>query len=109
MQPWPQNVRELEWLARAMVALHDDAACLTFEHLPPQYRNPSNTAPPLSATSDPDTGDTRELFERLMKALDENGGVIVRAAEALGITRQKAYRILGKQPGFALDSLRRRR
>jgi transcriptional regulator of acetoin/glycerol metabolism len=109
MQPWPQNVRELEWLARAMVALHDDAACLTFEHLPPQYRNPSNTAPPLSATSDPDTGDTRELFDKLMKALDENGGVIVRAAEALGITRQKAYRILGKQPGFALDSLRRRR
>ena len=108
-QLWPQNVRELEWLARAMVALHDDAPCLTFEHLPPQYRNPSNTAPPLAAASEPDTADSRELFDRLLKALDENGGVVVRAAEALGITRQKAYRILGKQPGFALESLRRRR
>lgn len=109
MQPWPQNVRELEWLARAMIALHDDAPLLTFEHLPPQYRNPSNTVPPPAAATEPDTGDSSELFDRLMKALDENGGVIVRAAEALGITRQKAYRILGKQPGFALDSLRRRR
>ena len=109
MQIWPQNVRELEWLARAMVALHDDAPVLTFEHLPPQYRNPSNTAPPIAAATDTDPGDSRELFDRLMKALDENGGVIVRAAESLGITRQKAYRILGKQPGFALESLRRRR
>lgn len=109
MQVWPQNVRELEWLARAMVALHDDAPCLTFEHLPPQYRNASNTAPPVALAHESDTGDNRELFDRLMKALDENGGVIVRAAESLGITRQKAYRILGKQPGFALESLRRRR
>jgi transcriptional regulator with GAF, ATPase, and Fis domain len=49
-----------------------------------------------------------ELFQRLKNALDENGGVILRAAEALGITRQKAYRILDKQ-GVKLDGIRRRR
>lgn len=108
VQPWPQNVRELEWLARSMVALHDDAAYLSFEHLPPQYSD-ANTAPPVAPGTEADGDESREMFERLRKALDENGGVIVRAAEALGITRQKAYRILGKQPGFELESLRRRR
>jgi len=108
IQPWPQNVRELEWLARAMVALHDGSGLLSFDQLPPQYRG-ANTMPPPAPSGEPDTGEGREMFDRLVKALDENGGVIVRAAEALGITRQKAYRILGKQPGFALESLRRRR
>lgn len=108
LQPWGQNVRELEWLARAMMALHDEVTCLTTEHLPPQYRDEIAAAPaspdrlPANSEEDPD------LFQRLKHALDANGGVVLRAAEALGITRQKAYRILEKQ-GFELDELRRRR
>jgi DNA-binding NtrC family response regulator len=109
LQPWTQNVRELEWLARAMVALHDESPCLMTDHLPPQYRglSASSTTVTLPAPLAAPVEDS-ELFQRLKNALDENGGVILRAAEALGITRQKAYRILDKQ-GFKLDGLRRRR
>lgn len=116
LQPWVQNVRQLEWLARAMVALHDDVACLTVDHLPPQHQLISEPGPlPGLAGSRTITGEQRtvpeddaELYGRLLRALDENGGVVLRAAETLGITRQKAYRILEKQ-GIELDQLRRRR
>jgi transcriptional regulator with AAA-type ATPase domain len=109
LQPWTQNVRELEWVARAMVALHDDVACFTTEHLPPQYRALAPAPQPDDACDAlPGLDEDSQLFERLKDALDHNGGVVLRAAEALGITRQKAYRILGKQ-GVELEALRRRR
>ena len=111
-QPWPQNVRELEWVARAMVALHDDVACLTVEHLPTQYLAPVVPDPRAGVTTDSgvivQADDESQLFQRLRQALDENGGVVLRAAEALGITRQKAYRLLEKQ-GVEIELLRRRR
>ncbi|HEX4351837.1 MAG TPA: sigma 54-interacting transcriptional regulator [Polyangiales bacterium] len=109
LQPWTQNVRELEWLARAMMALHDEKPCLMVDHLPPQYQSSagSQSAVTIPSPALPPVEDS-ELFQRLKSALDENGGVILRAAEALGITRQKAYRILDKQ-GFNLEGLRRRR
>jgi DNA-binding NtrC family response regulator len=116
LQPWVQNVRQLEWLARAMVALHDDTPCLTIDHLPPQHQMLKDPGPlPGVGGSRTITGEQRavqeddvELYSRLLRALDENGGVVLRAAETLGITRQKAYRILEKQ-GIELDQLRRRR
>jgi len=111
LQPWNQNVRELEWLARAMIALHDDSAQLSLDHLPPQLR----AAPATDSSSTPTTTETRavhnddgQLYAQLLRALDENGGVVLRAAEALGITRQKAYRLLEKQ-GMELDQVRKRR
>jgi transcriptional regulator with GAF, ATPase, and Fis domain len=125
LQRFKQNVRELEWLARAMVAMHDDVNVLGLEHLPAQYRQnaPSATTsstqkasripPPLpsnapnSVEAVPDDDDV--LFQQLVRALDENNGVVLRAADALGITRQKAYRMLSKHPGFELDSLRKKR
>lgn len=157
LQRFPQNVRELEWMARAMVAIHDDVACLTLEHLPLQYKKsasmrpgaavfsavapevpaaysarapelPSGSRSALGSTSatmpapphmreggddDESPDDSPEnddlVFRQLVRALDENGGVVLRAADALGITRQKAYRILSKHPGFALESLRKKR
>jgi DNA-binding NtrC family response regulator len=116
LQPCVQNVRQLEWLARAMVALHDDTPCLTVDHLPPQHQMLKDPGPlPGLGGSRTITGEQRavqeddvELYGRLLRALDENGGVVLRAAESLGITRQKAYRILEKQ-GIELDQLRRRR
>jgi DNA-binding NtrC family response regulator len=108
LQSWAQNVRELEWLARAMMALHDEIPLLTTEHLPPQYRDEIVAAPRTLSGLPTNIVEDTELFHRLKRALDENGGVVLRAAEALGITRQKAYRILDKQ-GFELNDLRRRR
>lgn len=40
LQPWPQNVRELESLARRMTGSHPEAACLGLEHLPAEVRSP---------------------------------------------------------------------
>lgn len=126
LQRFPQNVRELEWLARAVVAMHEDAMTLGLEHLPAQYRNSvpaaasssvqkaSRLPPPMSSSPStnlaeamPDDDDA--LFLQLVRALDENNGVVLRAADALGITRQKAYRMLSKHPGFELDALRKKR
>ncbi|MET0390276.1 MAG: sigma 54-interacting transcriptional regulator [Polyangiales bacterium] len=111
LQPWSQNVRELEWLARAMVALHDDAVCLTTEHLPPRPTSRSHSVTPNMSSSGElriAAEDDSQLYQRLRQALDENGGIVLRAAEALGITRQKAYRILEKH-GTTLDDVRRGR
>jgi len=115
LQPFSQNVRELEWLARAMSALHDDVECLTTEHLPPQHALRASSPSDVPAVKSPrESGELRvvqddaQLYERLRQALDENGGVMMRAAETLGITRQKAYRILEKH-GATLDVLRRGR
>jgi len=114
LQTWSQNVRELEWLARAMIALHDDVPSLTLDHLPPQQRMAPPVAPQTASTSAAITGETRmsqpddaQLYEQLLRALADNGGVVLRAAEALGITRQKAYRLLEKQ-GMELDEVRKR-
>jgi transcriptional regulator of acetoin/glycerol metabolism len=102
-----------------MVALHDDVELFTRHELPPQYRASGSKAPPPMPVARPvsDAGDAgdedgqsdEELFQKLVRALDDNGGVVLRAADALGITRQKAYRILGKRPGFELETLRKRR
>jgi DNA-binding NtrC family response regulator len=130
LQRFPQNVRELEWLARAVVAMHDDAPMLSLEHLPAQYRQapaskttqsasmpkvsryPAASAPasgPVSGVAEAVPDDDETLFQQLVRALDEHNGVVLRAADALGITRQKAYRMLSKRPDFELDSLRKKR
>ena len=115
LQPWTQNVRELEWLARSMLALYDDVPVLTTEHLPAQLLHRATDDASLAPGAVLESTETRlmseesgQLYERLLRALDENGGVVLRAAEALGITRQKAYRILEKH-GATLDTLRRGR
>jgi DNA-binding NtrC family response regulator len=130
LQRFPQNVRELEWLARAIVAMHDEAPTLGLEHLPAQYRqSPSNkttqsaampkvsrypaasaqASAPASNNAEAVSDDDEALFRQLVRALDEHNGVVLRAADALGITRQKAYRMLSKRPDFELDSLRKKR
>jgi len=50
--------------------------------------------------------DEARLYDELLRELEDNGGVIRRAAESLGITRQKAYRLLEKR-GVPLDELRK--
>lgn len=129
LQRFHQNVRELEWLARAMVAMHDDATTLGLEHLPAQYRqsaakraapattqaSPAQKAsrypapPPVSSGAEAVSDDDEVLFQQLVRALDEHNGVVLRAADALGITRQKAYRVLGKRPDFELGNVRKKK
>jgi len=95
---WPFNVRELDLLAQQLLALHGEACALRREHLPDQVR---------SLRQRRETALEREqLSERLLDALRAHGGNVARAAASLGVTRQRAYRLLdGRRE--VLDELRR--
>lgn len=104
LRPWTQNVRELQWLARAMVVLHGKEDCLTFDHLPPQYSQPVSNPNSIESTSSSQDA----LYQRLLSALESSGGNMKRAAEAVGIERTKAYRILKEHPEVQLTTVRRK-
>ena len=91
--PWPGNVRELEnTLRRAVLVASGDtihAEDLGFGAAP------TGTVPsPLSETA----GNDLLLAEkvRIERALEEAGGIVAKAAEILGLSRQALYRKLEK-------------
>lgn len=98
---WRRNVRGLERLARTMAALHGDEAVLSLKHVPVHDRR-----------REPDRGvdagaeDPRVLFQRIVRALEEHRGNVSRAAEALGIDRNKVRRTLKEHPDFDPKALR---
>lgn len=102
---WPLNVREVVLFVRKMLALHSTEPVLKRGFLPPQmlfepeFTVPSST--PRASTEDP------AAFQALVKALEQNGGNVTAAANALGITRARAYRLLNANPDFPLEALRR--
>ena len=85
---WPGNVRELELLARQLLALHGREPLLRRSHLPPglagSLKQPQ--APAQQAVND-------ERAE-LIRAIQEAQGNVRQAAQNLGISRHRAYRLL---------------
>lgn len=110
---WPFNVRELTLLVKRLLVLHGAEARLKVQHLPERMRG--EPAPSVAASSAPDaeahahkpSEDAPEL-SRLLEALRASGGNVARAAQALGISRQRAYRMMQGRPEVDLDSLRER-
>ncbi len=110
---WPFNVRELALLARRLMAVHGSGVTLTAQHLPERMTERSSVAaapvqasaqtpersPPVSAATEP------MQLPVLISALRAAGGNVARAAAVLGISRQRAYRLMEGQ-GVDLDSLR---
>jgi transcriptional regulator with PAS, ATPase and Fis domain len=91
LHDWPQNVRELEFLARELLVVHGHEARLRRSHLPPHIRGAGTPLPrqapnPLS-----------QDLQRLAHALREARGNITHACASLGISRARAYRILDGQ------------
>ncbi len=87
---WPGNIRELELTARQMLALHGDQQVWRRRCLPPHLL-PSRE--PMATTA---TGDRRSTdLERLALALRRTEGNLTRACQQLGISRPRAYRLLG--------------
>jgi transcriptional regulator with PAS, ATPase and Fis domain len=88
---WPFNVRELVLLVRRLLTLHGDEAMLRGAHLPERIgadvSNVSSMASP-AATAEPLD------LPALVSALRASGGNVARAASMLGITRQRAYRLM---------------
>ena len=107
LHDFPFNVRELLLLARRLAVFQGNERVLRAQHLPPgvgelAVRAPSRpastiataeTAPPRAANEPPAPVE----LDQLMTALRASSGNVTRAAAELGITRQRAYRLLEGQ------------
>lgn len=108
---WPHNVRELDRLARAMISAHGGENVLKKAHLPEKVlARPSDAPafavpPPKSRRRNRPTNDATQ-FEALVAALKKNKGSVPLAAEAMGISDDRAYRLLKSHPEFSLNSVR---
>jgi DNA-binding NtrC family response regulator len=108
LHDWPFNVRELVLLVRRLLTLHGNESTLLAEHLPARIgelsaANDAATRAATAATAAPPSpapagarGEPVEL-PALLGALRTAGGNVARAAAMLGISRQRAYRLMEGQ------------
>jgi transcriptional regulator of acetoin/glycerol metabolism len=100
---WPFNLRELDLLVRRLLVLHPDGQVKKSD-LPDEIRNeseddsapPARPAPVRPRTPEARADRDREDLAALVTALRVHGGNVVRAAGAAGMTRQRAYRLMGQ-------------
>lgn len=92
---WPFNVRELVLLAKRLVVVRGPGGTLTPADLPSRMRETTAAAPAgETAAAEP------VQLPALIAALRAAGGNVSRAAALMGITRQRAYRLMD---GHAVD------
>jgi transcriptional regulator with PAS, ATPase and Fis domain len=122
LHDWPFNVRELDLLARRLLVLHGHEEVLRRSHLPEHILNHPAAGEPVPAPvasvgsgavavapNSPESHRARRERElsRLTEALRAHKGSVARAAAAVGISRQRAYRLMeaggiaGTDPGEA--------
>ncbi len=98
---WPFNVRELVQLVRQILVLHPGETLLNLQHLPTRIgtrtgerpldtTSKPNPRPPTAAAAGPEPVE----LPALLVALRASGGNVARASAMLGITRQRAYRLM---------------
>jgi transcriptional regulator with AAA-type ATPase domain len=107
---WPFNVRELVLLARRLVAVNGAGATLLARHLPERMTDGAadagRAAPAATRGALPAAGPAEPVqLPALIAALRAAGGNVARAAAMLGISRQRAYRLMEGQ-GVDLETLR---
>ncbi|MEO8905976.1 MAG: sigma 54-interacting transcriptional regulator [Polyangiaceae bacterium] len=97
---WPGNVRELEQLARRLLAVHGSEAILKRPFLPPEILAGMPCPSEFSAACTSEFPQRRDHdLHQLISALKQVGGTVSTAANLVGISRQRAYRLLaGKSP-----------
>jgi len=91
---WPQNVRELELVTRTLLAVHGHEATLRRQHLPPKLAALCEDRGPTIRSALAPVERRQYDRSRIELELQNNGGNIKAAAEALGISRQRIYRLL---------------
>jgi transcriptional regulator of acetoin/glycerol metabolism len=94
LHDWAQNVRELELVARRLLAVHGHEPTLRRLHLPPALAALCDDRSSSDRPSAPPRDRRDHDLLRLQQELKANGGNIKAAAEALGISRQRVYRLL---------------
>jgi two-component system response regulator HydG len=88
--PWPGNVRELENIIEGLFALQRLKKAITREDLPPSLRRPPAVVPIDAGHEVHSLAEAeKEAILRALKATDGNKS---RAAELLGISRDRLYR-----------------
>jgi transcriptional regulator with AAA-type ATPase domain len=99
LHDWPQNVRELVLLTRTLLAVHGHEPKLTRNHLPAPLAALCQDRPNVARPS-------RQLRERrehdlegIRRELAASGGNVKAVAEALGLSRQRIYRLLDGEAG----------
>jgi transcriptional regulator with GAF, ATPase, and Fis domain len=93
---WPFNVRELLQLARRLAVLQGAESVLRAQHLPREMKLARTAGG--SDESEPDAPAKAAIdLTSLLAALRATGGNVTRAAAQLGVTRQRAYRMLQGQ------------
>jgi transcriptional regulator with PAS, ATPase and Fis domain len=101
---WPCNVRELDLLVRRLLTLHSHEPPLKRAHLPERFfAKPSASIHPASPSASSAQGVDADALTRALRA---HRGNVARAAAALGISRQRAYRIIEARPEIDLDAIR---
>jgi DNA-binding NtrC family response regulator len=115
LHDWPFNIRELVLLVRRLIVLHGGEPTLRASHLPERIGDPSvpvtanpgadaapsgRPAPPAPGHGAGPVGIEPVELPALVAALRASGGNVARAAAMLGITRQRAYRLM---EGKAVD------
>jgi DNA-binding NtrC family response regulator len=100
---WPENVRELELVTRRLLAVHGHEPTLRRQHLPSELAALIEERAGDQRQSAPPPPDRREYdLARLKQELAANGGNVKAAAGALGISRQRVYRLLeGAESNYA--------
>ncbi|HEY0712421.1 MAG TPA: FHA domain-containing protein [Polyangia bacterium] len=96
---WPCNVRELSLLAQRLLALHGDETRLRLEHLPPHLlpSDREDTTLPVAPVAGVN-------LNKLLDAVRDAGGNIASAALRLGISRERAYRLIDRLGGARSSS-----
>lgn len=91
---WPRNVRELRLLTEYTVAVHGQEPKLRASHLPESFPTGYVAEGDGSRVPRFETRHEQDLH-RIVAALKESGGNLKAAAASLGISRARAYRVLG--------------
>ena len=98
LHSWPENVRELELVTRRLLAVHGHEPTLGRQHLPPPLAALCEDRSPGYKPSMPPRDRRDHDLTRVQQELQVNGGNVKAAAEALGISRQRVYRLLEERP-----------
>ena len=95
LHDWPFNIRELDLLARRLLALHGHETLLRRSHLPESMQEPAKASARARPDGPVDPASTTPVTpQSFLESLRDNKGNVARAAAALGISRQKAYRLM---------------
>jgi transcriptional regulator of acetoin/glycerol metabolism len=104
LHDWPFNLRELDLLIRRLLVLHGHEPMLKVDHLPERVRDPIEA----EAKSQRPGALSRDEFElsQLIAQLKRHKGNLAKAAAEIGISRQRAYRLVESRGDLELESFR---